>query len=49
MADRDPRNPNESFDPANQADESEGVIKSPQKSTEKNVPRGSEPERHARK
>jgi len=53
MADRDPRQPNESFDPANQTGEDKGTIKRPQQTdrnmADKDLPRGSEPETHARK
>lgn len=49
MANRDPRQPGENFDPAAQTDESKGKIKRPQDNAQKNLPRGSEPETHARK
>lgn len=52
MTDPDPRQPNESRDPANQTGEDKGRIKQSQQGdglAEKNVPRGSEREAHARK
>ena len=48
MADRDPRQ-QEQQTPANQTGEDEGTIKRQQQTGEKDVARGSEPERHARK
>lgn len=44
MADKNPRQPNESFDPATQTGENKGKIKQPQPTDERNLPRGSEPE-----
>jgi len=53
MTDRDPRQPDESFDPATQTGEDKGRIKRPQQTdrnmADKDLPRGSEPETHARK
>ncbi|WP_158241566.1 hypothetical protein [Novosphingobium sp. TH158] len=51
MSDRDPRQPNESFDPAAEAGEEKGKIKRPQRTdatmAEKDLARGSEPETRA--
>lgn len=49
-----PTNPAEPADrtdsnPAHHTSETEGVIKTPQKTGEKDLPRGSEPATHARK
>ena len=53
MADHDPRSENASKVPARQTGEDKGVIKSPQMTDatmpEKDLPRGSEMETHARK
>jgi hypothetical protein len=48
MADRDPLNANDSFDPSAERGEEKGKIKRPQQTdatmAEKDLPRGSEPE-----
>ncbi|MCK9543266.1 MAG: hypothetical protein M0R03_14690 [Novosphingobium sp.] len=53
MTDRNPHRPDETHDLAHQKDESKGVIKRPQQTdatmAEKDLPRGSEKETHARK
>jgi len=53
MADQNPRQSDESFDPAVQTGEDNGRIKQPQQTdrnmADKDLPRGSEPETHARK
>lgn len=53
MADRDPHQNDAGFDPAAQAGEDKGRIKQAQQTdatmAEKNLPRGSEKETHARK
>ncbi len=53
MADRDPQGSNETHPLAHEQDESKGKIKRPQQTdatmAEKDLPRGSEKETHARK
>lgn len=53
MANLNPHQPNEDFDPARQTGEEKGRIKQPQQTDatmrEKDLPRGSEAETHARK
>ncbi|WP_423142123.1 hypothetical protein ACOYW6_01795 [Parablastomonas sp. CN1-191] len=51
MADRDPMSGDEDQSPSTQIDEEKGRIKQPQQQdgAEKNLPRGSEAETHARK
>lgn len=53
MADREPRQPHDSFDPKSQTGEDKGRIKRPQQTdrnmADKDLPRGSEPATHARK
>jgi hypothetical protein len=51
MADRDPLSPDEDQSPSTQIDEDKGRIKQPQQQqgAEKNLPRGSEQETHARR